>query len=225
MISNSHFQSLNLAQIHTVNRPILKCDYVPYTPPSLNLVNRRNKYFFGKSRMDSVFFVKDSYLELYFKLIHTSAGNTRCYADSELMRLVNLGCIAIYKIYRLTGSGTGKETEEVDKAHLLRLLCKSKSENKDIDDLSIGFHRNIETREKEVNRKKATKVGFVEHQGNITYALGYKVALPGSGDNLVLIHVDGAATENLSLAERVIIENIGWYVPQNIPIITTKFNE
>ena len=56
--------------------------------------------------------------------------------------------------------------------------------SRDNDDLSIGFHRNNEAREKELTNKKTTKVdyhvrihlkdifGFSEHQDNCTYCLG-----------------------------------------------------
>ena len=33
-------------QKHAVDRPILKCDYIRYTPPSLNLVNGENNQIF-----------------------------------------------------------------------------------------------------------------------------------------------------------------------------------
>ena len=35
-----------LSQTFAVDRPILKCDYIRYTPPSLNLVNGENNQTF-----------------------------------------------------------------------------------------------------------------------------------------------------------------------------------
>ena len=36
----------NLSENFTVDRPILECDYVPYTPPSLYLVTGENNQSF-----------------------------------------------------------------------------------------------------------------------------------------------------------------------------------
>ena len=38
MMNFSTIQMFNISQKHAVDRPILKCDYLRYTPPSLNLV-------------------------------------------------------------------------------------------------------------------------------------------------------------------------------------------
>ena len=55
------------------------------------------------------------------------------------------------------------------------------------DDFSIGFHRNNDSRERELTSNKTTKgnyqvriysrdnFGFAEHQDNCTYSLGYKL--------------------------------------------------
>ena len=54
---------LNLSQKHAVDRPILKCDYIRYIPPSLNLVNgENNQNFFDIPREDSGISMKNSCL-------------------------------------------------------------------------------------------------------------------------------------------------------------------
>ena len=44
----------NLSHKYAVDRPILKCDSIRYTPPSLNLVNgENNQIFIGIPREES----------------------------------------------------------------------------------------------------------------------------------------------------------------------------
>ena len=44
----------NVSQKHAVDGPILKCDYIRYTPPSLKLVNGENiQTFVEIARKDS----------------------------------------------------------------------------------------------------------------------------------------------------------------------------
>ena len=53
-----------LSQNYAPDRPILKCDYIEYTPPSLNLVNGENyQIFIDIPREDSAISFKNSYLE------------------------------------------------------------------------------------------------------------------------------------------------------------------
>ena len=81
-------------------------------------------------------------------------------------------------------SSSGTEVEEIDNAHVICLLYKLISSSRDSVDLSIGFHRSIETRERELNINKTTRgnyhvrnhlkdvFGFAEHQANASYGLG-----------------------------------------------------
>ena len=58
-----------LSQKHAIYRPILKCDFIRYTPPSLNLVNGEKKQIFiDIPREYSAVPLKDFYLELDFKV-------------------------------------------------------------------------------------------------------------------------------------------------------------
>ena len=86
-------------------------------------------------------------------------------------------------------SCSGKEKEEYDMARVLCLLYNLKSNSRDSDDLSIGFHRSFEDRERQLSNIKNTKgnyhvifypkdvFGFAGHQDNCTYALGCKLPL------------------------------------------------
>ena len=136
-------------------------------------------------REDSAFSLKDSYLELDFNVTHRAGAPAR-YAGNDHIRLVKLGPTALLTKYKLTSS-SGKEEEEIDNAHVICLIYKLIWSSRDSDDLSIGFHRNIEARERELTNKKSTKwnyhlriyskdiFGFAKHQDNCTYGLGYKL--------------------------------------------------
>ena len=185
----------NLSQKHAVDRPILKCDYIRYTPPSLNLVNGESIQMFNDiPREESAISLKDSYLELDFNVTNRAGAQAR-YADGDHIISVNLGSIALFNKYRLTSSD-GKEIKEIDNAHVICLMHKLLSSSRDSDDLSIGFHRSIEAREGELTNNKANKgnyhfriylkdvFGFPEHKDNCTYGLGYKLTIQRNSDNL-----------------------------------------
>ena len=97
--------------------------------------------------------MKDSYLELDFNVNHRAGGHDR-YADGDHIRLVNLGPIALFNRYRLTSS-SGTEMEKINNA--ICLLYKLLLSSRDSDGLSIGFHRSIEARERELIINKTTK--------------------------------------------------------------------
>ena len=165
----------NLSHKYVCDRPILKCDYFIYTPPSLNLVNgEKNQIFIDIPRKGIAISLKDSYIELDFNVTHRTGAHDR-YAVGDHKRLVNLGPIAVFHI--LTSS-IGKEMEAIDNAHVICLMYKLISSSRDSDNLSIGFHRSNEAREKELTNNKTTKgnyhvrnylkgvFGFAEHQVN-----------------------------------------------------------
>ena len=89
--------------------------------------------------------MKDSYLELDFNVNHRAGA----YVDGDYLTIINLGPIALFNINRLTSS-SGKEIEELDKAHVICLLHKLILSSRDSDDLSIGFPRSIDAREREL---------------------------------------------------------------------------
>ena len=89
--------------------------------------------------------MKISYLELQFDVKLEGAGNV--YGDGSQSKLVFKGPIALFSSYSLTSSN-GKELEDFENAHIACVMYKSIESSKDSDDLSIGFHRNIETRKR-----------------------------------------------------------------------------
>ena len=102
--------------------------------------------------------MKDSYLDLDFNVTHRAGAHAR-YVDNARIRLVNLGPIALFNKNRLTSS-SGKERDEINNAHVICLMHKLISFSRDSDDLSIGFHRSIEARERELNNNKTTKGNY-----------------------------------------------------------------
>ena len=161
-----------------------------------------------------------SYLELNFDVLQATTNN-RC-VDTNDIRLVNLGPIALFPNYKLTTS-SGKRLEEISHAHIVSLMYKLLTSSKDSDDLSIGFDRNRGRRKNELSNNKSIKgkyhiriylkdiLGFAEHQEKGTYGLGYKLTLTRSTDNAVLNKA--AATNNA----KVKINSLDWYLPEYSP--------
>ena len=96
----------------------------------------------------------NSYLELNFDVLQAATGNR--YVDDNDIRLVNLGPIAFFSIYKLTTS-SGKHLEEISHAHIVSLMYKLLSSSKGSDVLSIGFDRSRDRRKRELTNNKSTK--------------------------------------------------------------------
>ena len=66
----------NLSKKNAVDRTILKCDFITYTPPSLNLVNGKNNQTFDDiPREEKAFSLKDTYLELDFNVTQRAGAH------------------------------------------------------------------------------------------------------------------------------------------------------
>ena len=102
---------------------------------------------------------------------------------------------------------------------MYKLLTSSKGS----DDLSIGFDRARNRRQRELTNNKSQKgkyhvriylkdvFGFAEYQEKATYGLGYKLTLTRNSDNSVLNK--GNAIKNAKIK----INAIEWYVPHYTP--------
>ena len=97
--------------------------------------------------------MKDSYLDIDFNVTHTAGAQVQ-YVDNDHIRLVNVGHIPLFNKYRLTSSSD--KGIEIDKAHVICFMYKLLSSSRDNDDLSIGFHRNIEAGERKLTNQKTT---------------------------------------------------------------------
>ena len=102
-----------------VDRRIFKCDFIRYSPAETSTINTPNsQIYINIPREDSIFSLLNSYLDLNFEVIKT-ADNSR-YGNGNDIRLVFLGPIALFRIFKLTSSG--KHLEDITHAHLVSLL-------------------------------------------------------------------------------------------------------
>ena len=211
-----------LNEKYEINRDILKCDYIRYSPSEISTINTANsQVYINIPREDSVISLLNSYLELNFDVLHAAAPNNR-YADGNDIRLVNLGPIALFSNYKLTTS-SAKHLENIDHAHIVSLMYKLLTSSKGSDDLSIGFDRDRGRRRNELTNNKNIKgkyhvriylkdvFGFAEYQEKGTYGLGYKLTMTRNSDNAVL------KKGNAINLGKIKINALEWYVPHYTP--------
>ena len=207
----------NLCEKYEVDRRILKCDYIRYSPSEISTINTANsQIYINIPREDSLISLLNSYLDINFDVVHAATNNK--YADGNDIRLVILGPVALFSNYKLATS-SGKHLEDVSHAHIVSLMYKVISTAKDMNDLSIGFDQDRTRRRNELTNNKNVKgkyhvriylkdvFGFAEHQEEATYGLGYKLTLTRNSDNAVLNKGDAI---NLGKVKNNAIE---WYVP------------
>ena len=139
--------------------------------------------------------MSNSYLELNFDVSHAATNNR--YVDGKDKKLVNLGPIALFSIYKLTTSSR-KHLEKIDHTHTVSLMYKLLTSSRVSDDLSIGCDRDRNRRQRELTNNKSQKgkyhvriylkdvFGFAKYQEKATYGLGYKLTLTQNDDNAVL---------------------------------------
>ena len=214
---------IKLSEKYEINRDILKCDYIRYSPSEINTINTANsQVYINIPREDSVISLLNSYLELNFDVLHARTNNR--YVDNNDIRMVNLGPIGLFSNYKLTTS-SGKHLENIDHAHIVSLMYKLLSSSKGSDDLSIGFDRDRTRRRNELTNNKNIKgkyhvriylkdvFGFAEYQEKATYGLSYKLTLTRNTDNTVL------NKDNAINIGKIKINAIEWYVPHYTPSI------
>ena len=171
-----------LNEKYEINRDILKCDYIRYSPSEISTINTANsQVYINIPREDSVISLLKSYLELDFDVLR--ADNSNRYIDNNDIRLVNLGPIALFSNYKLT-TNSGKHLENIDHAHIVSIIYKLITSSRGSDDLSIGFDRDRTRRRNELTNNKNIKgkyhdriylrdvIGYAECQEKATYGLG-----------------------------------------------------
>ena len=204
-----------------IDRRILKCVYMRYSPAEVSTLNTANsQVYFNIPREDSVISLLNSYLEINFDVLQAATNNRYVYAND--IRLVSLAPIALFSNYKLTTS-SGKHLWEISHAHIVSLMYKLLTSSKDSDDLSIGFDRNRGRRKNDLSNNKSIKgkhhirtylkdiFGFAEHLEKGTYGLGYKLTLTRNTDNA------GLNNDNAVGNGRVKINSLDWYVPHYNP--------
>ena len=163
-----------------------------------------------------------------FLKLSKKTDNSR-YANSNDIRLVNLGPITLFSNFKLTTS-SGKHLEDISHSHLVSLMYELITSSKDSDDLCLGFDRVRNRRRDELASNKNAKgkyhlkyllrdvFGFVECMEKATYGLGYKLTLTRKKDGAVVDKAAGVADA------RNIIDIIHWNVPHKIPSIQQQDN-
>ena len=212
---------IKLNEKYEIDRRILKCDYIRYSPSEISTINTPNsQIYINIPREDCVISLLNSYIELNFDVLKAATSNR--YADADDIRLINSGPIALFSNYKLTTS-SGKNLENIDHAHIVSLMYKLLSSSRDSDDLSIGFDRSRDRRKRELLNNKTQKgkfhlriylkdvFGFADFQEVGTFGLSYRLTLTRNTDNAVLNKND--ATNNAKIK----INGIEWYVPHYIP--------
>ena len=206
-----------LSENYEIDRRILKCDYIRYSPSEISTINTPNsQVYINIAREDSLFCLLNSYLELNFDELKAASNNR--YADTDDIRLTNVGAIAFFSVYKLV-TASSKHLEDVTHAHFVSLIYKIVTSSKDSDDLSIGFDRNRGRRKNEISTNKNIKgkyhtriylkdvLGYAQDQEKATYGLGYRLILTRNTDNAVL------NKDNRAALGRVKINSLDWYVP------------
>ena len=109
-----------LNEKNEVNRRILKCDDIRYSPTEISTLNTANSHnCINLPREDSVISLLNSYLDLTFDVLHAAPSNR--YVNGNDINLVNLGPISLFRTYTLTTS-SGKLLEKICHAHVVFLM-------------------------------------------------------------------------------------------------------
>ena len=147
-----------LSDNYEIDRRILKCDYIRYSPSEISTINTPNsQVYINIPREVSVISLLNSYLELNFDVIQAATNNR--YTNDNDIRLVNLGPVALFSNYKLT-TLSGKHLEEISHAHIVSLMYKLLTSSKDSEDSSIGFERSRARRKNELSNNKSIKGKF-----------------------------------------------------------------
>ena len=210
-----------LSEKYEIDRKILKCVYIRYSPSEISTINTPNsQIYIIIPREDSVISLLNSYIEINFDVLKAATSNR--YADADDIRLIKLGPIALFSNYKLTIS-SGKHLENIDHAHIVSLMYKLLSSSRDSDDLSIGFDRSRDKRKLELLDNKTQKgkfhiriylkdvFGFAEYQETGTFGLSYRLTLTRNSDNTVL------NKNNATANAKIKIVGLEWYVPHYEP--------
>ena len=213
-----------LSEKYEVDRKKLKCDFIRYPPSEISTINTPNSQIYVIiPREDSVISLLNSYIEISFDVLKAATDSDR-YADTDDMRLINLGPIALFSNYKLTTS-SGKHLENIDHAHVVSLMYKLLSSSRDSDDLSNGFHRDRDRRKLELLDNKTQKgkfhlriylkdvFGYAEYQEVAIFGLSYRLTLTRNSDSAVL------NKNNPTANAKIKINGIEWYVPHYVPSI------
>ena len=196
-----------LTETYGVDRSNLIADYIRCSPASLNQIDTTINEFFT----DSVIFLRDSYLQLNFEVVH--ADDSTVFAVGGDIRVVNSGPLALFSDFKLSTS-SGKSLESTDHPNVVSFLYELKKSTSGGKDLSIGFGRGRGRRRQELSNRAVNPLpinirgnfhlrnslkdvfGFSEHQENATYGLGHKLTLKKNTNKVAINRSTATADEN-----------------------------
>ena len=214
----------SLKNKYTLEKPIHKIDFIKYSPSSLATVNNTNSNIsVSLPREDAYICLQNSSISLEFEVLKNN--NTR-FADGDEIGLVNFGPISLFSEAKLTTS-SGKHLEKVDNLHLISLMYKCLTSTKSTSQFLYGFEESETIRRQELTNNKNEKgtffvriklkdlFGFAD-QEKITYGLGYTLTLKRNTNNDAILRSVGVD------AAKVVIKDIGWYIPHYVPSIENQ---
>ena len=170
----------------------------------------------NRQREDSIYSLLNCDLEINFDVLRPN--DFTGYANGDDVELDKLYQIAIFSNYKLT-TNRGKHLEDSILAQVVSLMYKPITSTKDINDLSIGFHRDLVIKRTElINNKNQNGdycvgimlrdvFGFAEHQQEATYGLGYRLAITRKFKEAALNKAEPIANV------KVLINSRDWLVP------------
>ena len=130
---------LELKEKYEINREILTCDYIRYSPSEISTINTANsQMYINIPREHSIISMLNSFLDLKFDVVHAATNNR--YVHGNDVRLVNLGSIVLFSNYKLT-TLLGKHLKDISHAHIVSLMYILLTSAKDTNDLSIYFDK------------------------------------------------------------------------------------
>ena len=210
---------------YEINRNILKCDYIRYSPSEVSTINTANsRTYINVPREDSVISLLNRLIILNFDLVQ--AGTNKRYVDGNDTRLVSLGSIALFSNHKLTAI-SGKQLEDIFHPHRVSLMYKIITSFEVLMIYQL-VSIVINTRQRELTNSRNHKgknhlriiledvFGFAEHHEKATYGLGYKVIITRRSDKAVLNKFDEISIGKLK------INGIERYVPHHIGSLSQK---
>ena len=174
-------------------------------------------------REDANIYLQNSYISLDSEVL--KQDDTR-YADGDQIKLFNFGPVALFSEAKLTTS-SGKHLEKVDNLHAVSFLNRFLNSGLQTSELMYGLEEAQATRRQELTNNKTEKgtffvnnklidlFGFAD-QEKVTYGLGSTLSLKRKNHNDPIIRDNGTD------AAKIVIKDVGWYIPHYTPSLETN---
>ena len=99
----------------------------------------------------------NSYNDLNFDVLHAATNNR--FVDSNDIRFATFGAVGLFNYFKLTTS-SGKHLEDINHAQIVFLMYKLLTSAEYSDDMSIGFDRRRDRRQRELTDNKTIKGNY-----------------------------------------------------------------